>query len=340
MPKLSVLMPVYNAEKFLAEAIESILTQTFTDFEFLIIDDGSTDSSLSIIRSYTDPRIRLVQNEQNLGISATLNKGIELAASDLIARMDADDISHPDRLEKQYYFSQNHPDGALYTCWTHTITEDKRSIKKETFNPRYYYYNQTFECWVYHPTMLYRRQAVKAVGSYAVRYAEDWELIWQLTRSYKHYHQPEVLLDYRITSQSLHQVAKKKEYDEAMSVLVRRNIHYYIGEEISLTDPQLECLRHNFTPLLQLGSVQQVIKCLNFLDTLTNHILNTPNPNCVPADIQAAAFFKRQFIISFFARNFSATNGLLLLTKTRSWRLATKIIKNRLKRMAPLNGTT
>src|SRR5688572_25142970 len=108
-PCVTVLMPVYNAEKYLKEAIDSILQQTLTDFEFLIIDDGSTDASVRIIRSYADSRIRLVQNETNAGITVTLNKGIELAKAPLIARMDADDISYPMRLQRQYDFFLAHP---------------------------------------------------------------------------------------------------------------------------------------------------------------------------------------------------------------------------------------
>lgn len=104
MPKLSVLTPVYNAERFLIKAIDSILEQTFTDFEFLIIDDCSNDNSTHIIQSYTDCRIRYYRNEKNLGISASLNKGIELAKSEWIARMDADDISFPNRFLSQLNF--------------------------------------------------------------------------------------------------------------------------------------------------------------------------------------------------------------------------------------------
>jgi len=92
-PKVTVLMPVYNGEQYLREAIESILTQSFTDFEFLIINDGSTDSSVEIIESYDDPRIRLIHNEANLKLVATLNKGVDLARGEYIARMDCDDIS-------------------------------------------------------------------------------------------------------------------------------------------------------------------------------------------------------------------------------------------------------
>src|SRR5690606_41785757 len=100
-PLLSVLMPVYNAEKFLREAMESILNQSFTDFEFLIVDDGSTDSSPEIIRSFSDPRIRLYKNEINLGIAPILNCGVDLAEAVLIARLDAAGVAHRDRLGRQ-----------------------------------------------------------------------------------------------------------------------------------------------------------------------------------------------------------------------------------------------
>ncbi len=108
-PKVTVLMPVYNAEKYLKTAIESILKQTFSDFELLIINDGSTDGSEEIIRSFNDKRIRLFNNEQNLGIIKTLNKGLNLAKGEYIIRMDADDISLPDRLELQVKYMEENP---------------------------------------------------------------------------------------------------------------------------------------------------------------------------------------------------------------------------------------
>lgn len=106
-------MSVYNGEKYLREAIDSILSQTFKDFEFLIINDGSTDSSRDIILSYNDPRIRLIDNEKNTGLTRSLNKGLTLAKGEYIARMDADDISTPDRLDKQVAYMDSHPKKAL-----------------------------------------------------------------------------------------------------------------------------------------------------------------------------------------------------------------------------------
>jgi hypothetical protein len=103
------LMPVYNGAAYLREAIDSILAQSFTDYEFIIINDGSTDSSEEIILSYNDPRIRYVRNERNIKLIATLNKGLDLCTGKYIARMDADDISYPARFEKQVAFMEANP---------------------------------------------------------------------------------------------------------------------------------------------------------------------------------------------------------------------------------------
>jgi len=124
---VTVLMPVYNAESYLKEAIESILNQTYTDFEFLIINDGSTDSSKDIILSYQDSRIRYIENETNIKLVATLNKGIDLARGKYIARMDADDISIITRLEKQVAFLDSQPKYVACSSWVETFSDNKNS---------------------------------------------------------------------------------------------------------------------------------------------------------------------------------------------------------------------
>jgi len=108
-PSLTVLMPVYNGGEFLRGAVESILGQTYSNFEFLIVDDGSTDESLEICRGFRDPRIRLEENGRNLGLIATLNRGLDLAEGDYIARMDSDDVSFPARLARQVQFMEDNP---------------------------------------------------------------------------------------------------------------------------------------------------------------------------------------------------------------------------------------
>lgn len=128
-PLVTALMPVYNGEKYLREAIDSILAQTFTDFEFLIINDGSKDQSEKIIRSYKDKRIRLINNTKNLGFSATVNRGLDLAKGKYIARMDCDDLSAPTRLEKQVAFMEKHPDYGV--CGTlFALIDENRQINE------------------------------------------------------------------------------------------------------------------------------------------------------------------------------------------------------------------
>ena len=116
-PKVTAVIPVYNREKYLRGAIESILAQTFTDFELLVIDDGSTDGSREAIRSYHDPRIRLMCNETNQGIPKTRNRGIQFARGEYLAFLDSDDWAYPERLAKQVAFLDSHPDYAAVGAW-------------------------------------------------------------------------------------------------------------------------------------------------------------------------------------------------------------------------------
>lgn len=108
-PKVSVVMAVYNGEGFLRQAVESVLNQTFSDFEFIIIDDASTDSSPAVLDSYNDPRLVRLGNKNNQGLSSSLNKGLKAARGDYIARMDADDVALPERLERQVHYLEEHP---------------------------------------------------------------------------------------------------------------------------------------------------------------------------------------------------------------------------------------
>ena len=107
-PQITVLMPVYNGEKYLRQAVDSILNQTFKDFEFLIINDGSTDKTLAILQEYKNKRVKIINNKKNIGLTKSLNKGLKLAKGKYIARMDADDISLSNRLRKQIDFLDKH----------------------------------------------------------------------------------------------------------------------------------------------------------------------------------------------------------------------------------------
>lgn len=187
-------MPVYNGERYLRGAIESILQQTFADFEFLIINDASADLSVAITESYKDPRIRLVHNEYNLGLIASLNRGLNLATGEYIARMDCDDISLPERFEKQVEYMEKNPDfGVLGTGFY--IIDD--SGKKVTDNNCYQFPNYHFPlqndlinwalCFynpIAHPTVLMRKDILKEVDGYnlSALHCEDYDLWCRLSR--------------------------------------------------------------------------------------------------------------------------------------------------------------
>ena len=132
LPLITVLMPVYNGFKYLDEAMKSILNQSFQNFEFIIIDDGSIDDSVKIIKSYDDNRIRLVKNRNNLGQSETLNKGLSLTRGKYIARMDQDDISMPERFKKQLDFMENNSDVDVCGSWVQLMGKYNGIIELET----------------------------------------------------------------------------------------------------------------------------------------------------------------------------------------------------------------
>jgi glycosyltransferase involved in cell wall biosynthesis len=328
--EVTVLMPVFNAEAFLEEAIDSILQQTFSDFEFIIIDDGSTDNSVAIVESYKDERIRFVRNECNLGISETLNRGIGLASTQLIARMDADDLSHPERLQKQYDFMIKHPQCALLSTWANVIAPDKKHIRLERYPNTYYYYNLTFECWIYHPTIMMRKSAVENVGMYSIPYSEDYDLFWKLSREYKIDNLNEPLVDYRLSPTSLNTVLRKNEYDIANRENVVRNIQYYMGKNYFLQEEYLECLRHNFEPLVNTNSIPVILDFFKVLDDITNKIISKPNINRNTQAITQAAMRKREFILQQLIRKLSVTESLQLIFHMNAFNLVSKEIKKSL----------
>lgn len=329
-------MPVYNAERYLRESIDSILSQTYRNFEFLIIDDGSTDRSAEIIRSYDDLRIRFVQNEKNLGISETLNRGIDLSTTDLIARMDADDISYPKRLQRQYEYMIVHPDCALLSTWCKVVTDDKKFIRLERYRTKFYYYNLTFECWMYHPTIMFRKSMIEQVGKYSMPYSEDYDLFWKVSTQFKISNLMEPLLDYRVSSTSLNTVQKKEEYEVANEQNVLRNIRYYMGQHFTISKTHLECLRHNFTPIVSQKNIDSVFECLDILDAITEKILEKDGINCDPQSIKGARYFKRRFIITEIAKQLPARAAIELLIKTQTWmalyRMGVNALSWRLKR--------
>ncbi len=180
--KVTVLMSVYNGVAFLREALRSVLDQSFEDFEFLIIDDASTDASVSLIQSYADQRIRLVVNETNTGQAPSLNKGLDLASGEYIARLDQDDVCLPMRLERQVALLDVRPDVCVACTWEHTIDQKGRRVRdwRSTISDFGVFLGTLTLglCPVWHPSTMFRRDRVLALGGYDPSFApaEDYDL--------------------------------------------------------------------------------------------------------------------------------------------------------------------
>ena len=201
-PRVTVLMPVYNGAKYLKEAIDSILSQSYADFEFLIINDGSTDHSLEIIKSYSDNRIHLINNDENIGVARSLNKGIQLARGEFIVRMDADDISLPNRIMRQVeYMDKNLGIGISGTWLKHIIQNDiDNLIWKFQTDPNMIRFLLLFYNPMGHNTVILRKKffiSNKLFYRPSYETAEDYDLWVRASFFFPITNIPEVLVLYR-----------------------------------------------------------------------------------------------------------------------------------------------
>lgn len=223
--EISVVMSVYNGEKYLREAIESILNQTYMDFEFIIIDDCSTDHTWQIITSYTDSRIKAIQNKQNMKLPSSLNIGLGMARGDYIARMDADDIALPDRFEKQIKYLEKYTDVAVIGGSFQIINEfgEDICIKKalcDELLEKYYFMPSP----IAHPTAMLRKSMTVDKGFfYDEKYtsAQDYDLWMRIAQKYKINNIPDVVLKYRVHTNSISKKRSDEQKNNAANILIR-----------------------------------------------------------------------------------------------------------------------
>ena len=221
MCEISVVMPVYNAEMHIKDAIESVLEQSFVDFEFILIDDGSTDHTSSIIQSYNDKRVRLIQNSHNF--IESLNLGIENSLGKYMARMDGDDIMHIDRLKIQYAIMQEYPDVTVCGTWMNSIgTYSQTNGLLSTLSgwvgqPLLKFTKGNF---LFHPTTMIRMDFLKknALKYENYPYAEDFKFWVEIAKSGgRFYIDSQPLLYYRISdSQVSSQKVVSKEQQQSL----------------------------------------------------------------------------------------------------------------------------
>lgn len=239
---ISIIMPVYNAAPFLKEAVESILNQSFRDFELIVVDDASTDASLEILLSYDDPRIVVLKNVMNIGNYPSRNKGMSVAKGKYICVMDADDMAMPDRLDVQFRFLETHPDilacGSAYRIMgdnrIHTCLQDYESVRKALL---------VNNCFL-HPSIFFRAEVLNKTGLYDERYvyASDYDFICKMALIGPVVNLSEVLMQYRWHPGQITQAHRKEQKKYAN--VIRRNyqgqmIKRYLPSDITCHDYEL-----------------------------------------------------------------------------------------------------
>lgn len=315
MPLITVLMPVFNGERYLKEAIDSVLAQTYTDFEFLIVNDGSTDHSEAIIRSYSDDRIKII-NQPNGGVSNALNTGLQNALGQYIARFDADDICMPERLATQISFMLDHPGYVLVGSDAKYIDEDGAFI--------FQYHNNGYtheeikkslikDCTFLHSSVMFLKSAVWELGGYDPHayLFEDYFLWIKLINKGKFACIKQDLIAYRLNPSSV--TVDYKDYSKTYLNIKRSAI---VTGRISATEAV--CLK----------------KSINKLDTKTKqfsyhsllskkYLWNNHQPDKARLNLLKAMSIKPfalksylMYVLSFFPKSFIET--LYTTTKSRN----------------------
>lgn len=276
MLPISVVMPVYNTPTaILKEAIDSILNQSFRDFEFIIVDDGSEGETAVYLNTLNDPRIKLLHNKENIGITKSLNIGFRAAQGKYIARMDADDISIRERFEKQYAYMENHPDVVLCGCAIEEFGTKNGRYYTKLEDPEIYRIKALFyypgPC---HPTMFIRKKTlVENSISYneELTYVQDYGLLVDISncKSGRIYNLPEYLLkrrnhEHRITVQ--HQETQKR-----CKILTQRKLLKELISNVTEEEVQLHYRYFNEKRLL---NIQDIYKCIQWSIKLSkaNHL--------------------------------------------------------------------
>lgn len=316
---ISVLLPVFNAEKYIGASIESILKQTYENFELILIDDGSSDSSLEILKRYSslDSRIVLL-SQKNGGLSSALNAGLKISKFELCARIDADDIAEIDRLRQQFIFLNENQDISVVGSWVKIFGDGFfPRVWKNPVSPSEIYLTLFIRNPLFHPSVMFRKSRVLAVGGYdiSVPYDQDYDLWIRMSKKgYKFANIPKVLTRYRIHKHQMGVVYKPNERFDWM----QRNI------DVTLSGINFACDKAVKDKLLEVVLSEKFISS-DFaridLDFLQNFITNI--------EPSLPAWFEKKSISNFIEGRLlnylaiaTVLDGFQIILKYKKFRIA------------------
>lgn len=291
-PCVSVLMSAYNAEKFIDEAIESILNQSFEDFEFIIVDDCSSDDTRQIIEKYStaDTRIKTIFNSTNLGQSVSLNKGIEITEGKYIARMDADDLSLSHRLKTQVEFMETNPNIAVSSAWMETFGQENGTVRRSPVTHQEIVTELFTRNCLWHPVAIIRKDLLDSLDlRYDPNYVkgQDYKLWTEFSRFCELANIPKVLLKYRVHEEQKTQKdlnPKKDGANKSNRIKERNGIHQMLLTDFLSREPtQNEVILHAKLffqiPFHGKDELAQICEWINFLKSENSKIKKYIEPN-------------------------------------------------------------
>ncbi len=238
-PILSIIIPTYNAEKFISQAIQSILDQTYNNFELIIINDASTDNTKSIIETFDDSRIKYFENEKNEGIVFSRNKGLKLARGEYIGMLDADDIVYPEKFKLQIDFLEKNKDFGMVGSWARFIDENGKYLTgswKLKASPKMIPSIMLFKNYFLQSAVLYRRECI---GSFSFKegfeIGEDYLIWYEILKKWKAWNLQQYLLDYRVHEKSITQnnIEFKREKEKEVFKIILSNLKIKPSDEES-----------------------------------------------------------------------------------------------------------